>query len=408
MTNKARFYIFAGGGSGGHLYPGLAVAEALREVDPAGQVVFLATDRDIDKRILGEADWQYVAQPVVPMALGPKGLLNFYRRWQESISCCELLMRRQRPAVVLGLGGFASAPALKVAAKLKVPAAMLNIDATPGKANRYCRRYVDRIFLQWGASRAHFGRHQKKCVVVGCPIRRRILEAHHSDRSEMKARRESACRALGMDADRRTLVVMGGSQGGHNINAAVTALACGNGLDQFPGAGANGPQGGQGLLDQDGWQILHIAGHEERKAVADRYATTPGRANVKITAFSRHMEVVLTAADLVVARAGASTLAELMATGTPSILLPYPYHRDQHQLRNAELLAKAEAAKIVIDDGDTVRTAQRLWETLQPCMADHRALGRMGHAARSLALPDAARKVAREIITLAQPNPIQK
>jgi len=387
-TVKGQSYIFAGGGSGGHLYPGLAVAEALRELAPGANVLFLATSRDIDRRILGETAWQHVAQPVAPLGRSFSSVFAAWRRWRQSVRRCRSLMQQHRPAAVLGLGGVGSAPALKVAAQLAVPAAMLNPDVVPGRANRFCRRYASRIFLQWGATRDYFGKDGKKCVVTGCPVRRAIADQTNLDKEARKIRQREACRHWELDVEKRTLVVMAGSQGGHNVNAAVVSLVR---------SGLNGQAHGIAWLE--GWQIVHITGRQERQRLADQYAGAAVK--VKVLAFTHRMDLLLGAADLVVSRAGASTVAELLAAGAPSILVPYPHHKDQHQLRNAEMLARAEAAKIVIDQADTAKTSKELWATLQQCMSDQAQLEGMGQAARSLAQPLAARTVAEQLLELA-------
>ena len=199
---KNSFFILAGGGSGGHLYPGLAVAEALRQITPGVEVLFVCTQREIDRVVLGQSDWRYEAQPIVPLPSRPGEVWRFWQSWRASVRMCERLMRKRRPRAVLGLGGFAAGPAMKVAAKLAVPVGMLNPDAVPGKANKYCKKYADKIFLQWDVTAKYFSGYADKCVVCGCPIRKGF---------EQRKR----------DENNKTLVVVGGSLGGHNVNTAV-------------------------------------------------------------------------------------------------------------------------------------------------------------------------------------------
>jgi len=146
VIDQGQFYILAGGGSGGHLYPGIAVAEALREVgsESGVDVLFLCTERQIDQDILEGSGWRYERQPIVPLPRSVGRVWDFWRRWRASVKLCERLIREKRPTAVLGLGGYASGPAMKVAARMKVPVGMINSDALPGVANKYCRKYHQR------------------------------------------------------------------------------------------------------------------------------------------------------------------------------------------------------------------------------------------------------------------------
>ena len=371
-------YILAGGGSGGHLYPGLAVAEALREIEAEAGILFLCTERAIDERILGASGYSFIPQPIAPLPRKLGQVWNFYSCWRDSIGLCKGVFQREQPRAVLGLGGFASGPALKVASKMKIPTAMLNPDAVPGIANRYARRHAQKIFLQWETSRQYFGKDKSKCVVTGCPIRKSFIT---------KSEKRGAKNALGLAEDKKLLVAMGGSQGGRNVNRAMAV--CIRGMKN---------RVGQGPTLQE-WQILHLTGKEDKKQITGEYEQAGIAAHV--WAYTEQMDKVLAAAELVIGRAGASTLAELTAAGAPSILLPYPYHKDQHQLRNAEVLAEAGAAKIVTDACDEEKTAQSLAAVLDDSMIEGE-LRKMADAASNLAKPEAAKRVAEELMHLTE------
>jgi len=389
MTVKNKLYVFAGGASGGHLYPGIAVAQILQEFDPAAEVMFLCTQRQIDKDILKNFSWRYLPQSVVPLPSKVIRIGDFWRRWRSSVRMCKRLMENEKPLAVLGLGGFASGPALKAASKLKIPAGILNPDAIPGKANRFCLKYADKIFLQWEMNRRYFGRNVGKCLVTGCPVRPEIIKKRGTDektdiekpRVRNEQNQTEARQELGLDGWIKTLVVMGGSQGGHNVNGASVQCLAGK------------------LVNIEGWQVLHLTGKIDEPSVRRAYKTAnvPG----KVLAFSEQMESVLAAADLVISRAGASSLAELTAMGLPSILLPYPYHKDRHQLHNAEMLAKAAAARIVIDDGDIPGTADRLAKVMTECMQEG-IWQSMSWSARTIGKPGAAWTVATELARLTE------
>ncbi|MBN1846474.1 MAG: UDP-N-acetylglucosamine--N-acetylmuramyl-(pentapeptide) pyrophosphoryl-undecaprenol N-acetylglucosamine transferase [Sedimentisphaerales bacterium] len=416
IATQTNTYILAGGGSGGHLYPGLAVAEALGQLDADATVLFLCTERQIDERILAASRFSFIPQPVVPLPRRLGQIVRFYSGWRASLSLCRGIMRQERPRAVLGLGGFASGPALKTAWKLRIPTALLNPDAVPGRANRFGRRYAERIFLQWPISRQYFGKDQSKCLVAGCPIRKGFLAADQAAGGYYKARAKID---LGLDPQMPLLVAMGGSQGGRNLNQALVAclrqgiLPIGNPSPAVaetasdtaktpapaPGQAAQGDARPAVEPDRSDWQVLHLTGMADKNWVQKEYAEAG--LGVQVQAFSDQMVSVLAAAELVIGRAGASSLAELTAMGLPSILLPYPYHKDRHQLHNAEVLAGAGAAVIVTDHKNSARTASELARVLGEILpAAKRAA--MAQAARALAAPEAAETVARQVHQMAR------
>lgn len=369
-----RRYILAGGGSGGHLCPGLAIAEQLVEVDPGCEVLFLATERPIDASLLKPTGWPYRTQPVVPLPKRLGQLGPFIRAWRASTALCRKLLTDGKDTVVLGLGGFASGPAVKVAARLLVPTALLNPDSVPGVANRFASRYVSAIYLQWESSRAHFKKASQKCRLTGCPIRRDFVE-----QAVQAPNREAILTTRGLRSDRKTLLIVGGSQGGHNVNAAVMKWLFGGRAYPF-----------EDVLR--GWQLIHLTGRDDYEAIDTAYRARTIPAHVE--AFSQEMAALLSVSELVLGRAGASTLAELTATGTPAILMPYPYHRDQHQRRNAEALASAGAARIVEDRCDPQINAEALDATIRSLLAEQGWLETMAAASKSLGKPEAANTIA--------------
>lgn len=394
-AGNGRTYFLAGGGSGGHLYPGLAVAQALRQLDEDAQVVFLTTERDIDARILGKSGLAYHAQPILPLPRRPDQFLDFYRRWRATIRLCRELIEQYQPVAVLGLGGYASGAAMNVAAKVGLARAMLNPDAVPGIANRFCRRYAQEIYVQWAQSVAHFGRHGGKCIVTGCPVRTTMVDhagqatSESSEQVHTQARQEARTR-LGLAPEKSTLVIVGGSQGGQSLNAAVVEWLTGQ---TAPGRHRPGV----------GWQVLHLSGPAEQEWVQQAY--DQAAVGVQVMGYCDHMEWVWAAADLVISRAGASALAELTALGVPSLLMPYPHHRDQHQRRNAQILADVGAAKIVEDSGISPKTADALAHLWHDIIEGHptegSTLNAMRRQAHTLGRPQAAQEIARRLRHLA-------
>ena len=371
------YFIFAGGGSGGHLFPGIAVAEALQNIAKSIKILFLCTQRAIDKTILKETKWQFAEQPIrpLPRPTRPTQIWSFWQSFRESAALCEKIFHSHNPSAVIGLGGFASGAAIRTAAKLQLPVAILNPDAVPGKANKFGAKYAQKIFVQWQTTVNQFGKHNHKCSVTGCPIRDAIGDDNENN--------DNYHQQLGLDSGKKTLAVIGGSLGGKSLNNAV--------MDALTKKNSQ-------ILGDD-WQIFHITGNEDLQQITDKYKKNA--INAKTVAFTKQIPELLNVANLVIARAGASTLAELTATGKPAILMPYPHHRDQHQLKNAQVLENANAAKIVVDQKDPQKTTEQLLKTLQKCR-ENGSLEEMANAAKTLGKQNAAPKIAEKIIKIAQ------
>lgn len=361
---SAAHYVFAGGGTGGHLFPGLSVAHALRSQTPAARITFFTTQRKLDRDLLRDTDYEQRVQPVRPATRNPLKLPAFLLAWRRSVSAAIRQFRGDRPNAVLGLGGYAAGPPVVAAHALRIPTAILNPDAIPGRANRFLARRADVVGVQWGVSRAHFPR-SISCRTWGCPIREAFLEPIY----KAKARQR-----LKLDKKRPLLLVTGASQGAHTINEAMQYV-----WPEFQ-------------REHSDWQLLHLTGAADEAEVRKAYDAAGAPAEVR--AFTNEMALAMRAADLVVSRAGASTLAELTALGKPSILLPYPYHRDQHQLANALVLAKRGAALLIEDECDAERTGPMLLSAMH-MLRLNLVRDRIAAEAAKLGVPDAAQRVAR-------------
>ena len=356
-------YIFAGGGTGGHLYPALAVAEELAAIQPAARVVFACSNRPIDRQVLEPLPYAFVPQPVLPLPRRPGGWWAFARAYAASALQARQMVRDLRPAAVLGLGGFAAGPVVCRAAREHVRVGLLNPDAVPGKANRMLARRVEAIFTQFELTTGRFPAGARgKVRPVGCPVRRAFALAG----------RDEAVSHFGLRSDRRTLLVNGGSLGAASINEAVGLLA------------------GELAELADTWQVLHVTGPSKQAP-----APAAARPGVHLLEYCHRMDLAYAAADLALSRAGAATTAELAATATPAVLMPYPYHADQHQRLNAAALAEAGAAVICDDAKDPAANAERLRQVLLPILEDPARLTEMARAAAGLGSRNAAAVVAR-------------
>ncbi|MEW6252399.1 MAG: UDP-N-acetylglucosamine--N-acetylmuramyl-(pentapeptide) pyrophosphoryl-undecaprenol N-acetylglucosamine transferase [Planctomycetota bacterium] len=367
MTASPRL-AFAGGGTGGHLYPGLAVAAAVRAASPGVDITFFTTDRPLDRDLLAGKPYVQVPQPVAPFAVNPLRWPRFLLRWRRSLCLATTRLQELRPEAVLGLGGYAAGPVVVAARRLGIRVAILNPDAIPGRANRHLAGRADLVVLQWDVSRRHFA-DGVKCVTLGCPIRAEFSQQHDP---------ALARRRFQLAPDRPVVVVTGASQGARTVNRAMGRV-----WPEFHG-------------EHPEWQLLHLSGAADEAEVRRTYAARGAPA--RVVAFTHEMWDALAVADVVVSRAGGSTLAELTALGKPSILLPYPYHRDQHQMANARVLVDAGAAFVQEDRLEPELNAPALRAALdQLAQADVRM--RMGRAAAALGRPGAAEQVAAWLLT---------
>src|SRR3989442_12991625 len=191
--------LFAGGGTGGHLYPGVSVAQALAENLPHIKPLFLCTKREIDRTILAPTGFEFIEQPIVPPRRSIGGLLQFFRSWRETKDLVKHVLRERKPAAVLGLGGYAAGVAVKLAAQRGIPTAILNPDVIPGKANQFLMRHVRAVCCQFEATKQHVAPSQEgKLIITGCPIRQEM--------KDLPPREEAAAR-LGLDPALSTLVI---------------------------------------------------------------------------------------------------------------------------------------------------------------------------------------------------------
>lgn len=368
MADDRPWMIIAGGGTGGHLYPGLAVAEAVQSIRADVEITFFGTPRPIDKMLVSPRGYELIEQGVRPFPGRVHQTLGFLWNWYRAMTDAMQRFRRRPPAVVFGLGGYAAGPAIVAASKLRVPSAILNPDAVPGRANRRLAPKVDRIFTQWHETAPHFA-DKEKVHCTGCPVR---SEFTRLDKAEAK-------RTLDLDEGKKTLLITGASQGAWTINAAVIEM-----VDFWKAAGD--------------WQIIHLTGSRDRDMC--RHAYEAAGVDARVLAFTEQIHLCMAAADFVISRAGASTLAEITLMGLPSVLMPYPYDRKQHQMANAKILADTHAAVIVADTKDAKTNASNLRDALEDAMMTDRRREQMAEVATTLGRHDAAGTVAAALLKL--------
>jgi len=366
--SSPRHVAFAGGGTGGHLFPAIAVAEVLAGLHPDWRITFFGTHRPIDAQILGGTGYELVRQTLPALSLRPWRWPGTIMGYRNAAHACRTRFASDAPDIVVGTGGLGSVPAVREARKLGIPTALINPDVIPGKANRHLSSLADVVFAQWAEAAAHLPG-GVQLITTGCPTRAAFGSIPRQD----------AVRRFDLDGARHTLVVTGASQGARTVNQAVLAN-----LDF--------------LASRDDWQILHLTGEADFEQVRRAY---DGRAvAATVLAFTPHMADALACADLVVTRGGASTLAEITAVGVASIIFPYPFHRDRHQEANGQCLVRDGAAAMVIDRIDPVVNGPALRILLEQLMVDDAARQAMADAARRAGHPLAARDVAHKLIEM--------
>jgi len=372
--------LLAGGGTGGHVFPSLAVAAALRDARRDLDIQFVGTARGLESRLVPQAGWPLIEVGVLPLERRPS--LATLRVPAALLRASAALARalRARGAVAAAVfGGYVSLPLALAAWRTGTPFLVHEQNAIPGLANRIAARRATAVAVTFPASVGRLGR--APAEVTGNPVRPGLVALGPEGRA-------AAAELFDLDPRRRTLLVFGGSQGAHRINAAV--------------AGSLGHWRSPQAL-----QILHATGRgRAAEASADLAAAAKAATGpvplVRTVDFIDRMDLAYAAADTVVSRAGASTIAELTVLGVPSVLVPYPHATADHQMANARELAATGAATVVPDrdlDGAALVAAA------EPLLYDDAAHSAMAAAARRFGHPDAAARVAAMILQAAGSEP---
>lgn len=356
--------VIAAGGTGGHLYPAVALARAFLEKNPATTIVFVGTARGLESKVLAHEGFELVlisAMPVMGKGVieAARGLLSLpISLWQ-----CLKMLKGRRADLVIGVGGYTS-PMMVLAASLTgIARVILEPNAYPGMANKAVGSFAQRVFLSFESAASSFDR--RKVRVVGTPIRKEFME--------VSSQEEAATSAAGL----RRVLIFGGSQGARAINSAV--------IEGLPDLMKRYPQ----------LSVVHQTGEVDYGRIIEAYR----RAGIsaQVTPFLYDMPSVLRSADLVVARAGAMTIAELTACGKPAILIPLPQAIYDHQTHNAKVMEAAGAA-VVLPQAEL--TGARLTGAITEILDDPERLRTMSNYSRGMRRIDAADAIVRDCYAL--------
>ncbi|MBM4051837.1 MAG: UDP-N-acetylglucosamine--N-acetylmuramyl-(pentapeptide) pyrophosphoryl-undecaprenol N-acetylglucosamine transferase [Planctomycetes bacterium] len=360
--------LLAGGGSGGHISPGLAIAERMKAIDPACRPVFVCSQRPIDAQMLTEAGAEHVAIAAEPMSLRPRKLLRCIRSFMQGRAEVLRMIDQLQPSWVVSLGGFVTAPVVHAAQARRVPVLLMNLDATPGRANRWvARRAREVVSAVPTPTITGFARE-----IIGMPLRRLALAPAE----------QASCREqLGLLPGVRTLLVTGASQGANSLNDFMLLLA-----QREP-------------VSFTDWQVLHLCGPSVSGGAARIEAGyRAAGVHAVVLPFLHRMGLAWGAADLALSRAGANSVGEAAANHVPTIFVPYPYHADLHQMHNAMPLVEQGAAALAKDAIEPEANLRALGEPTLRLMRDHAARHAMRARLQARSEPDAAERIARFLL----------
>lgn len=366
--------LVTGGGTGGHIYPALAIARGIKEADPQAEVLFVGTSGGLEKDIVPREG--FVFKTVTVEGLPRKlSLRTFMALLKTSKGCCEAfkILKDFRPSVVVGTGGYVCAPVVLTAVLMRIPTLIHEQNAYPGITNKLLAKIVRKVAVTFPESKKYFHR-QADIVVTGLPIRPSILTAN----------REKGIKVLGLGEDKFNIVVVGGSRGARSINLAMAEVI-------------------SRICGREDMQVVHITGKPGYDRTVDELTgrgIEPGKCgNITLIPYLYNINDALAVADLVVCRAGATTIAEITGRGLPSILIPYPYASDNHQEYNARALVDQGAAVMILDRD---LSGMRLWDTVSSMYRDKAGLAGMAEQAKKLGRPEALQCLVRIVRELAE------
>lgn len=378
INNKAPRIIISGGGTGGHIFPAVSIANAIRELCPEAEILFVGAEGRMEMQRVPDAGYRIIGLPVA----------GFDRQhlWRNFSVILKLLrsqwkarkiIKEFRPQVAVGVGGYASGPTLKTAGMMGIPTLIQEQNSYAGVTNKLLAQTADRICVAYEGMEKFFP--SEKILLTGNPVRQSLLDNQIT--------RETAASAFGFNPNLKTVLVLGGSLGARTINqtlAAGLALMKAHPEVQFIW------QTGKIYIDQVKAAITAFTGEAVRNA---RVGSIP---NLYVTDFIKNMNNAYTLADLVISRAGAGSISEFCLLGKPVILVPSPNVAEDHQTKNALALVNKDAALYVKD----AEAQEKLLDTALETVADDELLKQLSVNIAKLALPDSARIIAEEVLKL--------
>ncbi|MBK8956256.1 MAG: undecaprenyldiphospho-muramoylpentapeptide beta-N-acetylglucosaminyltransferase [Saprospiraceae bacterium] len=359
--------LISGGGTGGHVFPAIAIADALKEISNDIEILFVGATGKLEMQKVPQAGYNIVGLPI----RGLKRKLSLdHLKWIFlliiSLIKAFQTIRRFKPDISVGVGGYASGPVLRISSWMGIPIVIQEQNSYPGITNKLLAKSADKIFVAFQGLEKYFP--VAKILHTGNPVRKDLLK--QTDRKE-------ASNFFQLDPGKKTICVFGGSLGARAVNDAILGSM-------------------QMISDHHEWQWIWQYGSIYENTLNAALAEVPQ--NVKCFAFIERMDLAYAAADLVISRAGALTLSELMVTGKPSILIPSPNVAEDHQSKNAAYLTEHHAAFMLSEK----ELSQRLWPLIEEILSDDEVLIRMKTKLKEMARPKAAETIANQIVEIAK------
>lgn len=382
-SDKALRIVISGGGTGGHIFPAVSIANAIKEMRPDADILFVGAEGRMEMQRVPEAGYSIIGLPVAGFDRRHlwKNVAVLFRLLRSQIKA-RRIVRKFRPQVAVGVGGYASGPTLKAAEMMDIPTLIQEQNSYAGVTNKLLAKKADRICVAYPGMERFFP--ADKILMTGNPVRQNLLDDTVS--------RSQAAEMLGLDSGKKTVLILGGSLGARTINqtlSASLALMAAHPEVQFI------------------WQTGKIYIQQVRDAIA-AYASCPmdnhhtkAIPNLYVADFIHNMACAYRMADLVVSRAGAGSISELCLLGKPAVLVPSPNVAEDHQTKNAMALADRDAALFIKDS----EAQERLMDTALEAVKDTALLERLSHNIARMAFPDAARTIALEVLRLAGVSP---
>jgi len=358
--------ILTGGGTGGHVYPALAVARYIKKKEPRADILFVGTERGLESRIVSSAGFKLKTITVrgLPRKLSPELFKAFADLTRGGLEARTILKEFQ-PQAVLGTGGYVCGPVVLWSSLLGIPSLIHEQNVIPGVTNKILSRLVKKICVSFDASKKHFPASKEKVVVTGNPRASEVLGPS----------REDGIKALRLNPNKKSVLIVSGSRGAEKINRCILEI----------------------LLDfkaRSDLQFIYITGqeyYEKASGTARKKGAIPAE-NIFLVPYFEEMPLALAAADLIISRAGATTLAEITARGIPAILVPSPNVTNNHQVLNARVLSDAGAAEIIMEDK---LTGSFLKEKIFHLINNEKNLTEMSAKSKELGRPDSVDLIYR-------------
>ncbi|HEY4554416.1 MAG TPA: undecaprenyldiphospho-muramoylpentapeptide beta-N-acetylglucosaminyltransferase [Bacillaceae bacterium] len=363
--------VVSGGGTGGHIYPALALIRTIREQYPDTEFLYVGTETGLEAAIVRREGIPFKTIDIT----GFKRSLSFENiktilRFVKGVRTSNRILHTFQPDAVIGTGGYVCGPIVYAAAKRKIPTIIHEQNSVPGLTNKFLSRFVDKVAICFDSAREFFP--QEKVVLTGNPRASEVVGTSA----------DGVLEPFGLKDHLPTALIVGGSRGARPINEAVLKALS--------------------YLADKPYQVLYVTGQAHFDEVEKEAALIGRPDHVAIVPFIHNMQEVLAAVDVAVGRAGATSLAEITALGIPSILIPSPYVTNDHQMKNAEALLSAGAALLIAEKD---LTGRKLADALDNVLLDDEKRKGMGDAARKLGIPDASERLFRLIAELAKERP---